>query len=356
MERILSVRTEDYEISIPIKRRITYLRGDSGSGKTTLAQLVDIKVKNDDPLIFLNIPESLSVEVINSAGIVADIKARHNCIIIIDDNLGTESPNFPKVISSVLKENNNYLLIINRVDSNIGDSLTSTGRDSFEYDALSILWVERKLGSIKRIVKPLLYTLKEATNVSNVKEILCEDLLGMKQFCESYNTRGISIRTSEGKDRILSQLLDLPSSCKEVFLFVDLISFGQCISDLYSIAKASECSIILDYDYLSFEYFILKSNYFKDVVLDDDCTSDVSEKYYESILESVSTLKLGYKYKHGKSVPLCLLCNCNYCERFEGTHCDKIINGDKLDFIVNNTDYEYLKSLLRGDINVKSVV
>ena len=172
MENItISVKTKKFEIEIPINSRITYLRGDSGQGKTAFTDLVRNSILNEDTNVDVKITDGYTPDVLDSTRLVSDIKARGKSIIIIDDNLGTEKPGFPKSIIDTLREIDSYLIVINRVDS-LEDSLSAKWRDSIEYSVTSVLWVKKVNNSIKRIVKPLVYCLDTIESYDNVSDIL----------------------------------------------------------------------------------------------------------------------------------------------------------------------------------------
>lgn len=341
----ISVKTDKYEIEVPLNGRITYLRGDSGAGKTTFAQLVLSSITDGEDWIKVSTPEGYSPDVLNSTKLIEDIEARPNSIIIIDDNLGTEKANFPKVVSNILRDIDSYIIIINRVDV-LYDSLSSDMSNSFEYSALCALWVEKKSNNIKRVVKPLINCLEPISGYTKVSDILCEDSYGMYTFCKSYNIRKeINIHTSNGKGNIVPLLRELEYK-GDVFLYVDLISFGQKINDVYTISMIKGVNVIIDYDFLSFEYFVLKSNYFRNNI-DIPYGPDITEKSYEILLEKISKSQMGYACKHMRPVPICLLKDCSECQRYP-SHCNKTISEDKLYFMVSKTEFEYMLKLLRG--------
>lgn len=175
-----------YEISIPLVSRIMYLRGDSGVGKTTLTELITT-YNTGDPDIYVKLPDGFSIEVLVSINnIRSDINTRINTIMIIDDNLGTENPNFSKDLESVLRNNNSYLIIINRVDI-IEDSLNSEFAASLEYSVDSVLWVSKNENTPIRTVSKFVDMFPILEDISGINTILCEDTYGMKEFCTSHS-------------------------------------------------------------------------------------------------------------------------------------------------------------------------
>lgn len=68
---------------------------------------------------------------------------------------------------------------------------------------------------------------------------------------------------------------------------------------------------------------------------------------YELLLAKASLDKIGHNYKHAYPVPICLLRNCDCCTRYP-RYCDKILDGDKLHHLVDETEFQYMLKLLRG--------
>lgn len=347
----ITVKTEDYEISIPINKRITYLKGNSSAGKTAFVKLVDAKVSSDDPDIYLSKPNNLSIEYVSVIGIKTYLEGIKNCIVLLDDNLGTEVPDFHSGIGELLLKNNLFVVIINRVD--VFEKSAEQYSGKFEYDARSILWVKKIRGKKKRVVSSLVDELGEYSEYNKISTILCEDKYGMTNFCNRLKQRNIFVTHSDGKDNVidfLNNLIELGTK-GDIFVYADLIRFGRYISLLYSIARILKYDIVIDNDYLSFEYFILNTNVFKEFVdLNPGIIYngiDIDENYYENLLEKISRNYIGRPYTHGEKVPNCLIKDCEDCKY--NKYCDKYQVGDKLSLLVDNTVFEYIKKLLKGE-------
>ena len=348
----LRVKSNEYNINIPMERRITYLRGDSGVGKYSLVEFIRSAEEDDDDLITVEKPKGYTIDILSSLSSTLDIEGKEDAILIIDDNLNSEGNNFSNAVSHYVKENNLYLLIINRVD--LADT-SSTIREG-EYSAKSILKVVKD--GTNHIVYPYLCGLPEDTG-ENKGYVLGEVIKGITLFLNAYNTnRDLKIDSTEPKcrDDIISLLKNgMLQKYKKIFLFVDLASFGKYLSDLVSLTKNSECNVVLDFDYECFEYMMLRSNLFREGF---SITSDINnqaswERYFEEKLKDLSNGKILKGYAHRRGYSDCFLSSCKSCKTNKNITggCPKAVldNGDKLSYLFKGTEFEYLINMLRGD-------
>jgi hypothetical protein len=108
----LDVKADNLTWSIPIKRRITIIRGDSGTGKTTL---VDIISDNDSNAATVSFPLQISVV---TTGTWEDVMATAvNRLIVFDELEAVTTSKFANLIKET-ENKGNYYLIFSR--ENIG--------------------------------------------------------------------------------------------------------------------------------------------------------------------------------------------------------------------------------------------
>ena len=347
----LRVKSNEYNINIPMERRITYLRGDSGVGKSSLVEFIRSSEEDNDELITVEKPAGYTIDILNSLSSTLDIESKYNSILIIDDNINSEGNNFSNAVNNYLLRNDLYLLIINRVD--LAD-IQPRGQEG-DYSAKSILKVVKD--GVNHIVYPYLCELPEDYG-ENKGYVLGEDKKGITLFFNNYNINKdlvIDSTTPKCRDDIIPLLKNrMLRNNKKIFLFVDLASFGRYLSDLLSLAKNSECNIVLDFNYECFEYMMLRSNLFRTGF---DITNEANdyiswEKYFEEKLKELSSNNVLRKYTHSKGYSECFLVGCESCDISKNIQggCPKAVpdNGDKLSYLLKGTEFEYIIGLLRG--------
>ena len=348
-EVYIGVESDQYRIHIPLERRVTYLRGDSGVGKTTFVNYVTAGVIDEDPTIHIEYPTGYNVVVLNYLQMAEQIKIYKNAILIIDDSIQAEDTDFSNAVVNCLLKNNLYLLIINRVEI-LG--LSSEKSTSFDYAVGSILWVEKN--GMDHKVTRLIDREKDihSTPFSCDKGlILCEDKYGMSEFCENNRQSLVTIdhTSPKSKDNIVSILNDYLSegTFTSILLYVDLASFGKYYWSVRAIQE--ENNIVIDNNYESFEYMILKSNRFKSNFELSSEANDVFswEQYFEIQLQKLSKIVLPYSYRHGKSLPICFYTVCKECSKEQ--YCKKKIEEPEeniLEVFFKDTEFEYLITIL----------
>lgn len=107
------IDSQDFKCTIPIERRVTYIRGDSGVGKSTLVERVRSYLRGNDyvkvesPMKII-IWDRIDEELLNVC---------KNRIIFMEDIVNSKGVDFiSKLISS-----GNYLIIFNREDFGYDD-------------------------------------------------------------------------------------------------------------------------------------------------------------------------------------------------------------------------------------------
>ena len=339
----IGVSAENFNMYVPLERRITFLRGDSGVGKTSFVDYIRFILENGETAnAKLEKPENLEVMIGIGESIKLLVKELKDHIIIIDDTIYSEGIDFTNALMRYVISNNLFILIINRVDLLFDESIES----SFDYSAKSILWVDKISNSYNHKVVPLLYKC-DISQTDNVGYILSEDTNGMSEFCSKFNKSNVLVDNQKGKskDNIVKFLHKIPKK-DDVLLFVDLASFGKNLWDLYFYASSININIIVDYNYECFEYMILSSNLFKNRWEIDNSVNDFFswEQYFEKLLEGLSQQVFKRGYHHKKKCPICMVTDCNACNSH--AFCDKVIKGNKLKLFLKGTDFEYILDIL----------
>ena len=120
----ISLKHSSCNANIPIKRRITYMRGDSGEGKTSIFSCLqrafeepEIEVAVSNGYTYATMTNDL-----NTA--LSMLRSMSKTIIVSDDQSIVERREFIKCVKDHLVQQDNYLLIINRADELQGVMIT----------------------------------------------------------------------------------------------------------------------------------------------------------------------------------------------------------------------------------------
>ena len=129
---------------------------------------------------------------------------------------------------------------------------------------------------------------------------------------------------------------------KVLYLVVDCAAIGFKLDNIITYLCKLGCRIYLSMEYESFEYLLLRSNFFNiDILtiknnilqfasLEEKCTQ---------LLEQITKGKI-YTYSKG-DVPLCYLEDCCKMNRSRVT-CDKGMSGDKIEAMLKGTEFEFI--------------
>ncbi len=343
----VSVRTNEVEYSFELNRKVTIITGYSGTGKTTLSMAVLNKNNSDFYEERISNP-TYSLSCIYGAdwketleGIIKGAKNGKRRIIIFDDS----DIIFSREFAMVFKEDNwNLYIFINRFQNTSERSLSSI---PFSIDSVYNLvssgakhWLEPK------------YNLESDCN-NDYDCIITEDSGVGYKFLLLFNE---NISTARGKDKIIKLLLDNVEKLrnKRILLFVDLASYGSCLSSLLSIASSFNLDISLVENYECFEYLLLNSFFLKrskevqswlaySKSIDAVATYQSSEKMYEDLLYK-STEGTRYELRHGsKNLRSCYVVNC--CP---SNPCSFYIKGNKQISMFYKTQWQDLFKSIRA--------
>lgn len=143
----IAIKSKKYNVMIPLKRRITFLRGDSGVGKSAFIEYV--LLSDSDMDIELCKPDGFDVDVLTSTDLEFSIQVKCKRIIILDSLISSETIEFDEAVNEYLIKNDLYLLIMSRVEIPM-----SKDRDNdLYYRERNVLYLKKdEKDLIKRIV------------------------------------------------------------------------------------------------------------------------------------------------------------------------------------------------------------
>ena len=347
----ISLRHTSCNADIPLKRRITYMRGDSGEGKTSIFSCLQRAFEESDIQVNVTNGYGYSTMTNDLNAAVSMLQGMRKTILISDDQSIVERREFVKCVKDYLIENDNYLLVINRADG-VQNSLKS-----LDYSLDSIL-VAKRTGTIVNFYGEFdkeVYS-GDCSNCSfnDAKCLFVEDRYGLQDLASGLKTNNTLVsHAKNGKTSFVKDLVEVieKSNVDYILLFPDLAAFGGEINDLKSLLSISKKTYILDLEYECFEYLLCKSNIVDVNISENAANMYLSwEKYYENVLENAKfkDFNIANGYVHSNRVPMCIRTKCNSCKRGISGHCDKKLNGSKLAYLFSNTSFAYLISVLEG--------
>lgn len=166
----LEVRSDEFNFSCTLKRRITIIRGDSGTGKTSLVKRLTITA----PGITVSAP--LDIKVANNSTWDAPLIGYKNAIIFYGDLAATETLEFASLCRDMLVKNNLYVVIINREDLSNFSRLEENYKGHKYMDAsisVNEIYDFKNDGGINHWLEPV--ELPVTKDYNNVDCILVED-------------------------------------------------------------------------------------------------------------------------------------------------------------------------------------
>lgn len=334
----LKVSSNDFDCDLILERRVTYIRGDSGTGKTGVVDKINAYTEGDTSVSVV-CSDGRRAVVLNTITSPTMLDAYKKYVVFFDDLIVTESELFNSTIIKSAIENDVYLVVINRVDSDIKPVSL---RVNFSISSILISHCEGKRHWFTKQVEDL-----GSVDFGFVKYdcVVAEDKFGSKNFSKS--VFNLPVFCAEGGDNIIRETRNaISKGYKSIFVFLDSAEFGKNFHDFKSVFEdEDEVSIYFDYHYECFEYLLLVSNMLnKEFEFDEvECNMFSSwEAYFESEIERITDSKM-YAYHHGSKVKGCYTHDCNkVCNTFKSSKCDKYVNSDKILHMFKGTIFEYL--------------
>lgn len=338
---IVELQSKRLYYRLELKHKITVIQSDSGRGKSEFTRCLDLspaiyKRRCSDNRYVLRVITEDNWE----SSLSTFIAANDFNIFICDDVDYILSQTFINLVKSDMR---NYYIIINRFVS-IG--LSSLNQLPLAVDSICEFntsgkkhWIESKhtLSSVRQ---------------SGYDVVVTEDAKSGLQFLRAYNK---DVSTTSGKDRVIPFFVYNQSYLrdKRVFLFIDMSGCGASFEKLLKTIDRLHLSVTIMPEYLSFEYCLLSSNFFKydfDSISNDEIARYFSdERLYEGIISEI-TRGQPYVYNAETDKPSlnpCYIIDC--CKRTNRkSACDRGISGRKLDELFKGTVFEVLFRFIRS--------
>ncbi len=331
------VRSKKYNCDLALEHKVSVILGDSGVGKSLFVKAVtDVsgayKVQVSQSFRFQLLTSQTWEDILLVA---ADKKEPY--IYLVDDEDFIFSKRFGELYSRITTS---YFVLIVRTQI-LEDDLVHWNGISISAKAI---YQFEKDGRNHKVVPMNKYNIHTVEGTENVDLCICEDSKSGYQFFKRIFS---NIGSSEGKDSILKFIKDHDNAIrnKDVYIVVDYSAIGFKIKDIYYYLKLLNATMYLSTKYESFEYLLLKSNFFKlsDDIIKKDLLKYVSlEDRCTELLKSITKGKI-YAYNKG-SAPLCYFADCCIMNRSK-LQCDKGMSGDKIESMLLNTEFEFLLKL-----------
>jgi hypothetical protein len=339
----LDVKADNLTWSIPIKRRITIIRGDSGTGKTTL---VDIISDNDSNAATVSFPLQISVV---TTGTWEDVMATAvNRLIVFDELEAVTTSKFANLIKET-ENKGNYYLIFSR--ENIGTESYSM----LNIAVSSILRFVTSNDGLNHYTEEYYNLLNTGADDKYCDKVVIEDRLAGKQFFKCIF--GKNIIAAGSKSQIVPTIFELLSNnpcC--IYVVVDMASFGCHMDSFYDeILYFYGNNVCFDPRYECFEELLANTNYGRKLPIVNDELADVYtfankfiswEVYFEDLI-SRATNGTVLHHTHASWLKFCWKGNCGECRKMEGRACDFRVEGDKITYLLENTKYSNLLTIAK---------
>ena len=334
----IDVTSKKYDCHIDLHQKLTVIVGDSGKGKTVFFKAVidssgAYKVNlSDNRYSIIALSEGFGWEnTLNDC-----ISNNKKCVFVIDDEDFVITDKFSSYFKSV---KGCYFIIINRFNNITFKSLNQL--------SFSVKEVYNFIANGKEHFLERKYVENEHFP-DNIDYFVTEDSSAGKEFLEKcLNT---SISSTFGKNKVVDFLksnLNLYKN-KYIFLFIDISAFGSYYELFRTFTKSNNINVYISSIYESFEYMILRSNFYRyDFTNSDEILLFNSfEKYCEYKLNAISKNK-PYNQNHDSGkLNSCYVNNCCDKKQSERCICDKGIKSsiNKLEYLFKDTEFEFLLS------------
>ena len=357
----MRIDTKRYAFSTTLHSKLTFIQGDSAVGKSTLTRVIDNieaqeQILCSDEFVVAHLTKAVFQNIISKVKYYykrlgttlpestdnvsrtkrnkllnkywEDIVYREffNSIIIIDDEDFIESDDFACFYNN---DKENYYIIIGRNELH---------KLNYGIDDCYAFRKDNRMHWLEPLYHPD-YT-------SSMKQDLCivegsgSDFKFFKSLlpnviCPTYK----SFSSTGGKDKILNFFRKFKDDFKdkELLLVVDLCSFGSLYYKIFSWCGLNGITIKLPLHYESFEYLLLKSNYFKDTELESYLANNLLRYpskeilYYKRVQELLSNTEVSYDKSEDKFYK-CFIANCkckyvSICEFRSARQPNKVIKA-----------------------------
>lgn len=339
---------------IPIKRRITIVRGASGCGKTSLVEAVRLRSQNT----VVNFP--LGIMIADETNWSAIMRGAEKQLIIFDDMEIVGTHEFAKVIKET-KDRGNFYLVITREYVGIGDdellykdSLDELGELSIAVDSILEMYKSDD-GYVHKTREFFKYGIIQEDNLAYDKVII-EDKKAGKRFFEALLSPSVVIAADAGKSSIVTKVIDVLNADvnTNVVVFMDMAAFGCHMDEFYNrVLQYYKPRVIIMSKYECFEELLLRTKYLRNNVIVHSELSDLYnnankflswEVYFEDLVER-ATMNTRIQHKHKANLKFCWTHDCSECNRPDKAECEYFAKGNKLEYLLKDTEYDKLLRL-----------
>lgn len=320
----IKIESKRYNCNLTIKEKVTFIKGESGVGKSLLTRYISEQtsavktyVSNNYDLVVLNNGMfqtfvkrasrkigSTSKKDLEKYWSVEDNFPVLDSIIIIDDEDFVISEEFSAWFNS---DKSNYYIIINRSHiSNIGYSIEE-------------VYKFKKNGKEHTILPLYSYSENEVEKVDYaVTEGTGSDYIYFSNTMKTTVVNPTYFGYSGGRFEITRMIQGNRDSfeSKVVLFLVDLSAFGSNFESLLNVCKLYNVKAVFKREYLSFEYFLLKTKFLDcdiDSLIERDRLKYISiESLCEDVIHAI-TLNSPYSYsKSSNKFSKCYYMDCCY--------------------------------------------
>lgn len=338
----IDITSRKYQFSMTVNHKITVIRGDSGKGKSKFTQAAEdvsgaYRIKVSDSRYRLVVPSNKDWYIT----IQRNIEHKDRCIYIIDDADYVSSAAFSSLYATDVYS---YYIIVNRFTRLYTKSLS---RLPFSIDEVYTF----KANGDKHYLEPFYIGQNVSTQTAadsiTVDNILVEDEGAGYQFFSSVNPK---TKRALGKEKIANEIKKVTNT---VLLLADRAALGNCFDYIIETAFACKVTVLLPRNYISFEFFLLRCNLFKNIYT-APTVSEVSsfasmERLFTNRLTAITSGK-PYAYSKGR-LSLCYTkpC-CSFPENHYKDNCVIKISGpNKTARIFSGTEFEELLTVVKTD-------
>lgn len=332
----IKISSKRFDCEISINHKITVFVGNSGVGKTQFVKaLTDksgaYKVAMSDNCKAFKITKDSWYYVLDGIE-----KSGEKSILVVDDEDFVFSVDFARKFS---QNKSSYLLIIGRTDI-IQEKLGNWNCLPIAADAVKEFVGE---GKNHKTIPALEYNVVSANKVT-VDVCLCEDKKsGFVFFSKIFK----EIYSADSKDKLLGYISNHEELFRDrsVYLCIDCAASGLLLRNIYYLLSTLKCNLTFCSKYESFEYLLLKSNFFN--ISDEEIYSDLVsylsiERRCTSLLEDITRDKV-YAYNKG-TLSKCFYEDCCVEDRSK-SQCHIGLSGDKISALLVGTEFEFLLKL-----------
>lgn len=284
-----------YDISLNSK--ITRIIGNSATGKTSLADAFSSSNRSltDYKIIGIKGYNITSDITFGSNTLAENFRKLKNHIVIIDEKHYSAMQEHE--VEQTIQENKScYFIILGR------------GRYAGLNIDIDSVYEFKNVNGINRLSGVAIGN----TSVSEHTKFdycILEDTGKAYTWFESLFNRALNlVPASSGKETVCKTAAKiLEESCNSnVLLLFDRVSFGACYTEYIELLKDYGSRLFIVKDYKSWEYLMLKTNMFKSRFIEYSIQTGLfEEKYYEQLLQKVSSSRLGTIKHDGGKLPLC---------------------------------------------------